>query len=425
MPLIFLTVKLPDGGMVHTDIDSKTRVEEFKAILAPKIGIKKHRQRLVFAGRLMTEGKSLATFGVESRSTIHVLHADKGEHGPDGIDISDCPPQLAALQRHVLTNPDILGQMLESPAMQTLLNDQDLLRSLLKMDPRLSKLFQGSAELERMLNEPEFMQKAAETLRNPVHVRDVLRSTDRAVAQLEELKEGGAFANLRVMCEDIERPLQDEEFQEAERERRKRLKTPAKVDADQADAEIAMDVQQPPVWLGSFDTNAMASMVQDHNMQQLLAQLVHTMNGPSTKVHPDDPFVDASFVGQMWNGQTLQSMVLLQQSVEKLSLAAESGDSGKKDKTAAKKATSEQKVPADSPAALSGLHQTSPACNFKDSFALFLAAERESPEVRYKGQLQAMANMGFSDKDACIQALHTKNGNMSEAVSLLMGNQGK
>eukprot|EP00913_Durusdinium_trenchii_P025140 g23599.t1 len=49
--------------------------------------------------------------------------------------------------------------------------------------------------------------KATEALRNPVHVRDVIRSTDRSVSQLEGLGTG-SFDVLRQMCEDIRRPMQ-------------------------------------------------------------------------------------------------------------------------------------------------------------------------------------------------------------------------
>merc|ERR1711871_234756 len=94
--------------------------------------------------------------------------------GPAGYDISTIPPQLGGVQRHVLQNPDILQQMLESPAMQSLLNDHEFLRSLLKMDPRLTKLFENSQELSGMLMDAEFMKQSSEAMRNPVHVRDVL-----------------------------------------------------------------------------------------------------------------------------------------------------------------------------------------------------------------------------------------------------------
>lgn len=77
---------------------------------------------------------------------------------------------------------------------------------------------------------------------------------------------------------------------------------------------------EAPTWVGTFDTNAMASMMQDQNMQSLLAQLVQAMPGPGIKVHPDDPFLDPSFIGQMFHAQTIDSMVKLQDAVEKLSM---------------------------------------------------------------------------------------------------------
>merc|ERR1712086_899939 len=78
-------------------------------------------------------------------------------------------------------------------------------------DPRLNKLLEGCPELQEMLSEPEFMNQASEALRNPVHVRDILRSTDRSMTGLEALP-NGAFDVFRQMCEDIRRPQEDEAF---------------------------------------------------------------------------------------------------------------------------------------------------------------------------------------------------------------------
>jgi len=355
------------------------------------------------------------------------------------------------VQRHVLANPDILQQMLESPAMQSLLNDLDFLRSLLKMDPRLSKLLESCPELQNMLHDPEFMKQATEALRNPVHVRDVLRSTDRSMSHLEEKLLGGGFDVLRSLCEDIDRPKQDEAWNR-EQEKLKELqkmrdaKTTKKKaegdfdegEGDEGEGEGADPTEEDlgrkvPDWAGTFDTNAMASMMQDQNMQQLLAQMVQSIPGPQ-KPHPDDPFIDPGFLGQMFHSQTIQSIASLQESIGKLSLAPEPTEGGAKPKKAKAKAKEKGKAeaakdekpaedevaPQDSPAVLSGLNAASPAANPKEAFNLFLQAELESPEVRYKGQLSAMANMGFTDKEACIQALHSHDGNMNKAVESLM-----
>jgi len=453
MPIAFVTVKVPDGGLVHLDVDLKTRVEEFRSIIAPKTGVKKHRQRLVFAGRLMQDGRTLEAYGIERNATIHLLHGSSaGEEDIGGYDISTIPPQLAAVQRHVLANPDILQQMLESPAMQSLLNDQEFLRSLLKMDPRLNKLLESCPSLQTMLHDPEFMKQATEALRNPVHVRDVLRSTDRSISHLDEKLKGGGFDVLRSMCEDIDRPKQDEAYQREqaklqeiakmkdEQKRKKKAEEEGEdVDAEEEGEEGSKEGdlgKKAPEWVGAFDTNAMASMMQDQNMQQLLSQMVQSLGGPTAKPHPDDPFIDPGFLGQMFHSQTIETMSFLQESIAKLSLAPDPSEGAHKPKkkpgakSAAKgdKATEPAKeadnvLPGDSPAVLSGLNQGSPAANLKEAFSLFLQAELESPEVRYKGQLSAMANMGFTDKEACIQALHSHDGNMNKAVDFLMANQ--
>jgi len=422
MPVAFVTVKLPDGSVVHLDVDLKTRVEDFRTILAPKSGVKRHKQRLVFAGRLLQDGRTLEAYGIERNSTIHLLAGSTAAEGPSGVDISTIPPQLGALQRHVLQNPDILQQMLESPAMQSLLNDHDFMRSLLKMDPRLGKLLELSPDLNQMLYDTEFTAQATEALRNPVHVRDVLRSTDRAMTQLEALG-GSSFDVLRQMCEDIRKPLEDSDgAAETARSPAKKKK-----EGDDGDEEEELTA---PSWLGDFDTNAMASMMQDSNMQHLLAQLTQTLVPQGVKVHPDDPLIDAGFIGQMYHAQTIQSMALLQQSVEKLSMTGGDDKEKKPEKDKEKdkgkkgdkgKAEKEEQPPAqDSPAVLSGLHPNSPAANFEKSFKEFIQAEQESPEVRFKGQLQAMKNMGFTDTEKCIQALHNENGNMNKAVAKLM-----
>jgi len=441
MPLAFITVKTPDGSLVHLDVDLRTQVDEFRSILAPKCGVQRHRQRLVFAGRLLQDGRTLEAYGVERNSTIHLLTGGAGGPGGDGGSFEEglkLPSQLASLQRHVLQNPDILQQMLESPAMQSLLNDFDFMRGLIKTDPRLNNLLESNPELMEMLQDQEFMGDAAEKLRNPVHVRDVLRSTERATTALESLS-GGSMDVLRHMCEDIQRPLKDQ------KDTGSASKTGSKAPSKASEAEEPEEESGPakglkplPEWAGTFDTNAMASMMQDQNMQQLLSQLTQTMPGPTKKLHPDDPFLDPSFIGQMFHAPTVHSVAMLQQAVEQLSMTADFAAEekpvakAKSDKPAAKasargaaEAAADQQLLPDSSQVLSGLNPKSPAANFKESFSIFLQAEQESPEIRFKSQLQAMANMGFTDKEACIQALHANSGNMNKAVETLMPAAGR
>eukprot|EP00747_Dinoflagellata_sp_TGD_P162894 gnl/TRDRNA2_/TRDRNA2_181023_c0_seq1.p1 gnl/TRDRNA2_/TRDRNA2_181023_c0~~gnl/TRDRNA2_/TRDRNA2_181023_c0_seq1.p1 ORF type:complete len:457 (-),score=150.51 gnl/TRDRNA2_/TRDRNA2_181023_c0_seq1:230-1600(-) len=453
MPIIFITIKKPDGALVHVEVDDRMRIEELRGNIAPKVGVKPPRQRLVFSGRMLQDGRTLEAYGIERNSTIQLLVSQDDGSGPGGVDISTIPKQLGALQRHVLQNQDILQQMLESPAMQSLLNDHELLRSLLNVDPKLQPLLKSTPELGQMLTDIEFMKQATENFRNPVHVRDVMRSTDRSMASLEALN-GSSFDVLRQMCSDIKRPLEDPEVQrqmatkKAEEERRRQRAAAKKAKelenlkaakaaegGEQEGEEAEEEAEDPtnvkieaPAWIGTFDTNAMASMMQDQNMQQLISTLVQSIGGPLAKPHPDDPFLDPDFLGQLYHSQTIQSMCALQGAVEKLSMAEQVNDKKKessKKGDKGKEKVQDGAVPQqdESPAVLSGLHQQSPAHNFTVSFQLFLQAEQQSPEVMYKGQLQAMANMGFTNKEECIQALHSCDGNMNKAVDLLFAKQ--
>merc|ERR1712232_1519851 len=129
-----------------------------------------------------------------------------------------------------------------------------------------------------------------------------------------------------------------------------------------ADAQAEVDAgPQLPDWAGTFDTNSMASMMQDQNMQHLLAQMVQAMPGPTSRVHPDDPFIDSSFLGQMFHAQTITSMTRLQECIEKLSMAPDAEEKkassaktgGKKGKAGAEDGTQVAPVAAqDSPAVL-------------------------------------------------------------------------
>merc|ERR1712224_825418 len=89
---------------------------------------------------------------------------------------------------------------------------------------------------------------------------------------------------------------------------------------DDDDKDSEMPAAGPPAWAGTFDTNAMAAMLQDPNMQQLFAQLIQTKPGPGMKQDTDNPFSDPGFISQMFQPQTMQAMSSMQQAVSSMSV---------------------------------------------------------------------------------------------------------
>merc|ERR1719252_269863 len=279
-------------------------------------------------------------------------------------------------------------------------------------------------ELRQMLHDDGFMQQSLETFRNPSMMREMLRSTDRAMSHIESVP--GGFDALRHMYEELARKENMDPsappaygaptavLPPKGAHTKDTTKKPGDGDADDADSE--MPAAGPPAWAGTFDTNAMAAMLQDPNMQQLFAQLIQTKPGPGMKQDMDNPFADPGFISQMFQPQTMTAMSSMQQAVSSMSVQRQPAPAkGGKDKD--KKEEAEPPSPA---VALSGLNPLSPAANFSQAFAHFLQAQQENPEVQYRNQLSALRNMGFTNTDACIQALHNCDGNMNRAIDKMI-----
>jgi len=430
MPTAFVVVKCQDGNVVQLDVDPKTGVGEFRDILSRRCNVPREQQRLVFSGRVLQDGQTLASYNIGNTSTVHLLRnpikAARGPAGPTAASLGSIPGALGSMQQHLLLNPDIMQQMMNSPAMQSLLNDAEFLRSLLQMNPQMRELMEQHPKLRQMLHDDGFMQQSLEAFRNPSMMREKLRSTDRAMSHIESVP--GGFDALRHMYDELaKKENADPSAPPAygaptavlpPKGANQMTKKPGEdADADGADSE--MPAAGPPAWVGTFDTNAMAAMLQDPNMQQLFAQLVQTKPGPGMKQDTDNPFSDPGFISQMFQPQTMTAMSSMQQAVSSMSVQrqpAPTKEKGKKDKEEKEK----EEAPVSAAVALSGLNPLSPAANFSQAFAHFLQAQQENPEVQYRNQLTALRNMGFNNTDACIQALHNCDGNMNRAIDKML-----
>jgi len=58
-----------------------------------------------------------------------------------------------------MQNPEMMRQMMDSPMMQSLLNNPDLLRSMLTSNPQMRELMDRNPEVNHILNNPELMRQ--------------------------------------------------------------------------------------------------------------------------------------------------------------------------------------------------------------------------------------------------------------------------
>ena len=289
-----------------------------------------------------------------------------------------------------------MEQMLNTPQMQSLLGNPEVMRSLINMNPQMKQLMEQNPELGHMLNDPQFLQRSIEAFRNPAVMRELMRNTDRAMSNIESIP--GGFAALRKMHDELQAPMWAATTDQAASVT---SSTPVNYSINNESGPSAQPLPNPwssavpapaaqPAALG-YDPSSMAAMMQDPNMQQLMSTMFQGNRPPQVP-----PLANPAFLAQMFDPATMAAMAQLESSLQGFSAG-------------------------QTPANLSGLNPTSPAANFTASFTPFLSAVNDNPEIRYRAQLQALRNMGFTDTAACIRALQQSGGNVNRAVDLLLG----
>ncbi|XP_061598492.1 ubiquilin-4 isoform X1 [Cololabis saira] len=263
--IIKVTVKTPKDKE-EIAIAEDASVTQFKEEISKRFKAKQDQLVLIFAGKILKDGDSLSQHGIKDGLTVHLVikTAQKAGEGSStsasnststqagsnstsspgtnptsttGSTGSAAPPtqtpnilseqtsgfgDLASLagmgmgsanfmelqqqmQRQLMSNPEMLSQIMENPLVQNMMSNPDLMRQMIMANPQMQQLMERNPEISHMLNNPELMRQTMELARNPAMMQEMMRNQDRALSNLESIP--GGYNALRRMYTDIQEPM--------------------------------------------------------------------------------------------------------------------------------------------------------------------------------------------------------------------------
>ncbi|XP_021071113.1 ubiquilin-1 isoform X2 [Mus pahari] len=523
-----VTVKTPKEKEEFA-VPENSSVQQFKEEISKRFKSHIDQLVLIFAGKILKDQDTLSQHGIHDGLTVHLVIKTQNRPqdnsaqqtnttgsnvtsspAPDsnptsgsaanssfgvgglgglaglsslGLNTTNFSELQSQMQRQLLSNPEMMVQIMENPFVQSMLSNPDLMRQLIMANPQMQQLIQRNPEISHMLNNPDIMRQTLELARNPAMMQEMMRNQDRALSNLESIP--GGYNALRRMYTDIQEPMLNaaqEQFggnpfaslvsssssaegtQPSRTENRDPLPNPWAPQTSQSSAASGTTGSTTNTVSTSGGTatstpagqstsgpslvpGAGASMFNTPGMQSLLQQITENpqlmqnmLSAPymrsmlqSLSQNPDlaAQMQSPDTLSAMSNPRAMQALLQIQQGLQTLATEAPglipgftpglaAGNSGGSTGTNAPSTAPSEDTNPQGGAAEPGHQQ------FIQQMLQALAGvnpQLQSPEVRFQQQLEQLSAMGFLNREANLQALIATGGDINAAIERLLGSQ--
>ncbi|EFO15683.1 ubiquitin family protein [Loa loa] len=213
---INLKVKTTTEGYDIT-VSEKATVLKVKTVLSEKINQPPEKLCLIFSGKILKDHETLSKLAIKDGMAIHLVIRNSQRPAAAGTTSGTGAAQQNAtmggnpmsgalgMAQHMMQNPEAIREMTNSPIVQSLLNNPDIIRSLIAENPQIQQVIEANPELGHLLNDPEVIRQTIEMVRNPSMFQELMRSRDQAIRNLQGIP--GGQAALQRLYQDVQEPL--------------------------------------------------------------------------------------------------------------------------------------------------------------------------------------------------------------------------